>query len=86
MYSSNSSVPSLRYARSRSGRRIDSRFINLCAVRMCCMAILLPMPREPECRNAQTPSDSSKVISMKWLPEPREPSWSLQSALPESFL
>ena len=37
---------------------------------MWCWAILLPTPRDPECRNSQTRCCSSTVISMKWLPEP----------------
>ena len=41
---------------------------------MWCMAILLPTPREPECRNSQTCRFSSTVTSMKWLPDPSEPS------------
>ena len=41
---------------------------------MCFIASLLPTPREPECRNSQTPSFSSMLTSMKWLPEPSEPS------------
>ena len=40
--------------------------------------ILLPTPRDPECRNAHTPPASSTVISMKWLPDPSDPSCSRQ--------
>jgi hypothetical protein len=45
---------------------------------MCRWASLLPTPREPECRNSQTRSSSSRLTSMKWLPEPRLPSCSRQ--------
>ena len=45
---------------------------------MWCVAILLPTPREPECRNSQTAPVSSTVTSMKWLPEPSVPSCSAQ--------
>ena len=41
---------------------------------MWCMAILLPTPRDPECRNNHTRSSSSRLTSMKWLPEPSVPS------------
>src|SRR5438445_4591273 len=40
---------------------------------MCRVASLLPTPRDPECRNSQTRSRSSRLTSMKWLPEPSEP-------------
>ena len=45
---------------------------------MCRTAILLPIPRDPEWRNSHTVPVSSAVTSMKWLPEPRVPSWSRQ--------
>jgi hypothetical protein len=41
---------------------------------MWCWAILLPTPREPECRNNHTQSCSSTVTSMKWSLDPRVPS------------
>jgi hypothetical protein len=41
---------------------------------MCRWAILLPTPREPECRKSHTRSASSTVTSMKWLPLPSVPS------------
>ena len=39
------------------------------------VAMLLPMPREPEWRTTHTRSVSSRQTSTKWLPEPRVPSW-----------
>ena len=45
---------------------------------MCLPASLLPTPRDPECRNSQTRSCSSRLTSMKWFPEPRLPSCSRQ--------
>jgi len=42
------------------------------------VAILLPTPREPECRNSHTAPFSSAVTSMKWLPEPSVPSCNAQ--------
>lgn len=45
---------------------------------MWCPAILLPTPREPEWRKSQTEPVSSAVTSMKWFPEPSEPSCSFQ--------
>ena len=45
---------------------------------MCFCASLLPTPREPECRNSHTRSASSSDTSMKWLPDPSEPSCSGQ--------
>src|SRR6478609_7014612 len=43
-------------------------------------AILLPTPREPECRNSHTAHSSSTQTSIKWLPEPSDPSCSSQFA------
>ena len=36
-----------------------------------CWAILLPIPREPECTSTHTKPSESSLTSAKWLPDPR---------------
>ena len=58
-----------RRGRGRAGRCHVARSswaILMCFERACCRR-----RGEPECRNSQTRSSSSRVTSMKWLPEPR---------------
>ena len=40
-----------------------------------CWAILLPIPREPECTSTHTKPSESSLTSAKWLPDPSVPNW-----------
>src|SRR5580658_5150059 len=48
-----------------SGRVIHHFLARAWAILMCRWASLLPTPRDPECRNSQTRSCSSRLTSMK---------------------